>query len=150
MIKHLSLLLVSILLMSTVLVFGFSASTASAVVTENPQCLKSGSFLGFPYWYKYLDVVVEHDATSDIDICSAKMKGIKDVWLVVAACVELLIRVASMIATGFVIYGGVTYITSQGAPDKSKKAQGTIINAVIGLVMTVVATAVVSYVAGRF
>ncbi len=133
-----------------VAVFGLTTKTASAAPTENPTSCGDNSFLGLPYWYKYLEPVEEHDPVSDTDVCRAKLRGIKDVWLVVAACVELLIRLASMIAIGYIIYGGVSYVISQGVPDKTKKAQATVINAVIGLAISVVAAAVVSFIAGRF
>jgi hypothetical protein len=135
-----------------VTVFGLSTKTATAAPTANPTSCGENGFLGLPYWYKYLDPVeeLEPDPLTGENVCRAKLKGIKDIWLVVAACVELLIRLASMIAIGFMIYGGVSYVISQGAPDKTKKAQATVINAVIGLAISVVAAAVVSFIAGRF
>lgn len=123
---------------------------ARAETTNNPTDCGTNNFLGFPYWYKYIDQSREFDPVSNTYVCKLKLNGIKDVWLVAAAVIELLIRVASMIAVGMIIYGGVSYIISQGASDKSKQAQSTVINGVIGLVITVIAAAVVSFVAGRF
>ncbi|MDO8265401.1 MAG: hypothetical protein Q7T41_00495 [Candidatus Saccharibacteria bacterium] len=148
MIRSLGTIMITLILMF-ITVFGLMSKPVSAL-TPNPTCERSDSFLGFPYWFKYLDPVKEYDPVSKTDICRAKLNGIKDVWLIVAACVELLIKLSSMIAIGFIIFGGVSYIISQGAPDKTKKAQATAINAVVGLAISIVAAAVVSFIAGRF
>ena len=145
-----TILLIASFMFVWVAVFGLSTKTATAAPTANPTSCGENGFLGLPYWYKYLDPIEELDPLSGENVCRAKLKGIKDIWLVVAACIELLIRLASMIAIGFIIYGGVSYVISQGAPDKTKKAQATVINAVIGLAISVVAAAVVSFIAGRF
>lgn len=109
-----------------------------------------GNFFGLPVWYKYLDRQTTTDELTGAQVCDFKINGLSDVWLVVAAVIEILLRVSSMIAIGIIIYGGVSYVISQGAPDKTKKAQATVINAVIGLVLSVTAAAIVSFVAGRF
>ena len=64
--------------------------------------------------------------------------------------IDLLLRLSALIAVGFIVFGGVTYTISQGQPDKTKEALRTIINALVGLAIAVVATAFVSFVAGRF
>lgn len=118
-------------------------------------CTDSASwFLGLPTWYKYLDMAVvnghcevvgpmaevEEGAPSQIDWQKAS-------GYVGLAVLEILLRVAAMIAVGFVIYGGFRYITSQGEPDSTKAARQTILNAVIGLVIALLATAIVSFIA---
>lgn len=102
----------------------------------------SGSFLGFPTWYKYLQT------TLDTNGCSIRLSGVNDVWLVVAAIVEILLRIAAIAAVGFLLYGGFEYITSQAEPDKTNRAKSTIINALVGLVITILATVIINFVAG--
>lgn len=146
------LVIVALLFMSTFVGVGYANSqpvAAQGAPTAGCQDADNG-FFGFPTWYKYLDQQTSFDPTSGVDVCSAKLNGIQDVWLVVAAAIEILLRVATLIAIGFIIYGGVQYVLSQGAPDKAKVAQQTVINAIIGLTLSVVAAAVVSFVAGRF
>ena len=106
----------------------------------------------FPTWYKYLDSQTspDPDPLTGATVCQPKINGINDIWKVVAAVLELLLRLATLIAIGFVVYGGVTYTLSQGAPDKTKQALTTIIDALVGLVIAIVATALVSFIAGRF
>lgn len=103
-----------------------------------------GNFLVFPPWYKYLD-------SNGIDangLCTPKINGINDVWLIVAAVIEILLRVAAMAAIGYIIWGGFDYMTSQGEPDKTTKARQTIINALVGLVIAILATVVINFIAG--
>jgi hypothetical protein len=66
------------------------------------------------------------------------------------ALFEDLLRVAGMLAIVFIIYGGIRYITSQGEPETTKSARGTIINALIGLAITVAAAATIQFIANSF
>jgi len=101
---------------------------------------KGGSFLGFPTWYKYLPCNGGVPALTNIN----------DIWLIVAAITEILLRVAGLVAVIMVIYGGIQYITSQGEPDKTTKARSTIINSLTGLTIAILAASLVAFVAGRF
>jgi hypothetical protein len=71
-----------------------------------------------------------------------------DVWLIVAAIIEILLRAASIVAVVVVIYGGVEYIISRGEPDKTNKARWTILNAAIGLAISILAAVIVNFIAG--
>ena len=104
-----------------------------------------GGFLGFPTWYSYLDGVYDAQGA-----CIPKINGLADIWLILAAVIEMLLRVAALAALVFVIYGGVKFITSQGESEKTAAARQTVLNALGGLVLAVSAAAVVSFVAGRF
>lgn len=102
-----------------------------------------GSFFGFQKWYQYLDGV--KDTTGK---CVPSVEHLSDIWLIVAAIIEILIRVAAIGAVVMIIYGGFTYVSSQGEPDATKKAKDTITNALIGLVVAIMAAAFVSFIAG--
>jgi ABC-type Fe3+ transport system permease subunit len=65
------------------------------------------------------------------------------------AIIEILLRIATIVSLGYVVYGGFRYITSQGEPDATKSARQTIINAMIGLVIALLATGIVAFVANR-
>lgn len=113
-------------------------------------CKPRGSFFGMPTWFKYLNGDSVTDEGTGITSCSVRLNGLSDIWKIVAAVVELLLRFASLISIGFVVFGGILYTVSQGQPDKTKQALRTIINALIGLAIAIVATAIVSFIAGRF
>lgn len=94
-------------------------------------------FLGFPVWWKYL----QHPG------CQPQIQSLSDVWLIVAAIIEIALRIAAIVAVIFIIYGGFSYTTSQGDPDGTSKAKSTLVNALIGLAISVTAAAIVSFIA---
>jgi len=113
------------------------------------------SFLSFPHWYQYLSgtlqptVAVSVANPNGLPMCTPLLASLADTWLVVAAIIEILIRVAALMAVAFVMYGGVSYMLSQGEPDKTAQARRTIVNALIGLALAISAAAIIAFVAGR-
>lgn len=104
-----------------------------------------GGFLEFPHWYEYLGGTYDaHGA------CIPSIQGIFDVWLIVMAIIEILLRVAAILAVFFVIYAGVSYITSQGDPEATSRAKSTLVNALLGMAVAVIAAAAVQFIAGSF
>jgi len=145
--------------------FNGAVASGSGQTTSNGQCDPKSSFFGFPTWYKYLKGDVQYlsfdgkvldPATDDvtgpgaIKTCTPHLNGLNDIWLIVAAVIEILLRVAALAAIVLVVWGGIQYVMSQGEPDKTNKARSTIINALIGLVIAIGAATFVSFVAGRF
>ena len=108
------------------------------------DCSSSGdpNFLIFPTWYHYLH------RTNINGLCSPQLSSLSDIWLVIAAVIEILLRVAALVAVVFVIWGAVTYITSQGEPDATNRARSTITDALIGLLISISAAALVAFIAG--
>jgi hypothetical protein len=119
--------------------FQFVTSFAAAVAGSCAH----GSFLNFPTWYEYLP-----GQTDGSGICTPQIVGLSDVLLIGAAVLDILLRVAAIAAVVYIIYGGIMYTTSQGEPDKTQKAKMTIINALGGLVIAIMATAIVTFLAG--
>lgn len=113
-------------------------------------CQPKGSFFGLPTWYKYLDGQNVTDAALNTTSCTPIISSINDVWLIVLAIIDLLLRVAILAAIGFVLVGGVKFMVSQGQPDKIKSALTTLVNALIGLTIAVAAATLVSFVGGKF
>lgn len=54
----------------------------------------------------------------------------------------------AIMAVGFIVYGGISYITSNGSPDKAKKALRTLIFAAVGLVVVILAAVITNFVMG--
>jgi len=102
-------------------------------------------FFGLPTWYSYL--TCQKDAQGHL---VPIITGPADVWLILAAVIDILLRLSALIAIGFVVYGGVQYTTSQGQPDATAKARNTIISALVGLAIAISAAAMVAFIAGRF
>lgn len=153
-------LLVGLIIIVSMFVAGnvFVAPKARAEVA--PGCGKS--FLGLPPWYKYLDVgprtvqVENQKVGSYTDPCAINGPSDNGQFLfdkaiprVILAVIDIMLRIAGMVTVAFVIYGGFRYMTSQGEPDALKQAQGTIINALIGLAIAVLSVSIVSFVGGN-
>lgn len=104
------------------------------------SCATKHNFLGLPTWYKYLD------KTDVAGQCTVKFIFPQDISKIALVLIEILLRIAAMLAVGFIIYGGYRYILSQGEPDQANAARSTIINALIGLVIAVSATLIISFI----
>jgi hypothetical protein len=104
------------------------------------ESCKSG-FFGLPSWYQYLKL------GNDCQVVDFTVPG--DLILVALAIIDILIRLAGLVAVFFVIIGGIQYATSQGNPDDATKARNTIVNALIGLALTIVAVSFVSFLGSK-
>jgi len=112
-------------------------------------------FLGIPPWYKYL--VSSGRMVANNGICEvvggfkwqAGGGKVSDIVLIIMGVLDILLRVAGLVAVGFIIYGAIQYITSDGEPSKSKDAQSTIINALIGLIIALIATTTVGFLGSK-
>jgi hypothetical protein len=146
-------ILLLIFMTFNLMLLGFSVEKAYANHVP-PRAATAGecesSFFGLPSWHKYVEKRIIHSPLTDTELCEVDLDGIGDVWFVAAAAIEILLRIAALISIGFIVYGGVLYVISQGAPDKTKQAEQTVINAIVGLAVAIAATAIVSFVAGRF
>ncbi len=60
--------------------------------------------------------------------------------------INVVLFVLGLIAVAFIIYGGVKYATSAGDAAKVTSAKNTIMYAVIGLIVAILAYAIVSFV----
>lgn len=139
-----------VFIISFLAMLGMMVSVLPATAFAANCSNRSGALLGLPTWYHYLTVTTDSSGGCSIEL---PKNGDQTDWgqtlgRIGLAVVEILLRLAAIISVGFVIYGGYRYILSQGEPDAIKRAQGTILNAVIGLVITIFATAIVGFVGG--
>lgn len=103
-----------------------------------------------PTWYRYLEKDEAKSAlTGQCEVKFDLMKGGTfdggDILLIGLSVIDILIRIAALVAVGYVILGGIKYITSQGSPENTKEAQNTILHALIGVAIAVFAAAVVAF-----
>jgi hypothetical protein len=104
-------------------------------------CTKASNFLAFPNWDSYLQCSSNG---------SPQLTSLSDIWLILAAVIEILLRIATLAAVGVIIYAGIKYSTSQGNPEETGKALNTIISAAVGLVICIFAAVIVTFIAGSF
>jgi hypothetical protein len=116
-------------------------------LADTVRCVPGKDFAGqvisifkFPTWYQYLncETVAGH--------LTPKVVFPDSIYKILLAVIEIMLRIAALLAVGFVIYGGFRFILSQGEPEQANSARSTVINALIGLVIAVMATAIVSFV----
>jgi len=152
--KKLRLILASlfaIMMLATPLQAG--AASAAEVRPCDPTLSDKGQFLGIPHWYEYLksgkqlyvNGIADGPCTPQLIETDGGGVTLLDFWLIALAVIGILLRLTGIIALFMVIYGGFKYITSQGNPDATKGARETIINAFIGIVITIIAAASVNF-----
>lgn len=126
-----------------------SNPTPSGSGSVAEQCSKT--FLGLKPWFAYLPDNAFTSGTCNIDNFSLLGGNGENSQLlpVVLAVSDDLVRIAGLVAVAFVITGGIQYVTSNGEPDKTKRARETIINALVGVVIAIIAASVVSFIGGR-
>lgn len=69
---------------------------------------------------------------------------------VIANAINLLFVVAAMLALGFLIIGGVKWLTSQGEKEGITKARETIVAAVVGLIIIFLSYLIVNFLLNLF
>lgn len=69
-----------------------------------------------------------------------------DLWGIVNTIINVILAIVGVIAVIMIIFGGIQYSTSAGDPGKVKKAKDTILYGVIGLVIALLAFAIVNFV----
>lgn len=59
--------------------------------------------------------------------------------------INIVISIAAAIAVLFIVIGGLRYVVSSGDPQKTSRAKDTIIYAVVGLLVCIIAEAIVAF-----
>jgi type IV secretion system pilin len=125
-----------------------NAITSFAAVNCAPR-----QFFGLPSPYEYFTATYN----SKVGVCELNVDLIKAggglntsaISLLMLAILDIILRLAALVTVGYIIYAGVQYVTAQGEPDKAKRALNTIINASIGLGITIISAATVSFIGHR-
>lgn len=119
------------------------AATATLVPSTSMAACSNGSLLTLPTWYRGLQ-------ESDCSIMSPeKAGGIGPfIWKIVLNIIDILLNLTAYLAVGYIIFGGFKYMLASGSADGISKAKTTIMNAVIGLVISIAAIAIVNLIAG--
>lgn len=106
------------------------------------QCnLGFGNFLFFKPW----DACLPHDANG-----VPQLQNLNSIWLVALTVLEDAIRAAGYAAAGFLTWGGIKYLKSQGDPGQINEARLVIFNALFGLLLAMISIAIVNFITGAF
>ena len=128
------------ILLYLMIVLGVAMMPAGAVMADDGGC--GGSFLGLRPWYQGLtdgDCEVKINQGDDVS---------EKVWKIVMNVLFNLFVVVGYLAIGFIMYGGYTYLLARGDPGKIEKGKKTLVSAISGLIIAVLASAIVSFIGG--
>lgn len=81
-----------------------------------------------------------------------KVGGLPDVAandVKVKAILTVVFTITGALAVLFFVIGGMRYISSQGEPQEIAKAKSTLIYAIIGLLVSILAVSIVGFVLGK-
>lgn len=109
------------------------------------------TFFGLYPWYHYLNAAGKLDSACNMTSFTP-LGGVgqqSDILLIGLAVVDDLLRVAGVVAVGYVIYAGIKYVISQGSPEEVTKAKSTLLNALLGLAIAMVAVAFISFIGNK-
>lgn len=116
-----------------------TVAVPQTAVAANDSC--NGGFLGFPAWYRGL---TNADCTIKTPSDSGGLSGF--IWHIVLNCIEIALVAVSYIAAFLVLYGGFLFIISRGNPEGAARARMTILDAIIGLVISMASVALINFV----
>ena len=97
-------------------------------------------FFFLPPWWKYVGLKAD---------CSVNFVGIKDIWLVGLAILDMLLRLAGFLAVISIIIAGVSYMTAAGNAEKTTSARKRIINSLVGLFIAMTAAGLVAFIGNK-
>lgn len=121
-------------------VVGVVATSSAMLMPANTA--NAASFLDIPAWYDGLA-----DSSGKIDL---QGKEIGTVVIIVALNItDIALRLAGIVAVGFVIWGGIQYILARGEPNGVANGKKTLTHAIVGLIIAIASSAIVGFISGR-
>lgn len=126
--------------MKTFLAAGLFFSLVSAPAPVLAAC-GGPSFFFIEHWSTALPCVNDNPAIENLreDLVSLAL------W-----AVDSILKLSAYIAVGFIIWGGIKYIKSQGDPSEMASAKNTITQAIVGLVICIASVVIVQFVQDAF
>ena len=140
----------------------FASVVGGTVVTvANPTantyaaatCTNAKGFLTLPVWYRGLNVSTGDCSIIDPSQLNTAINGSNNglsnfIWRVVLNIMDMALQLVGYIAVGFVLYGGFTMIISSGSPEVMARGRKTILEAIIGLVISIGSVGIINLVMG--
>jgi len=145
------LVVVAISLVVVLVALGIFSQPTKASHAGDPKDLHgcATDVLGIPVWYKYLKI--ERDSVTDACEVVAPDGLLADniPWLIAAAVLEILLRIATYVVVIMVFWGGYQILASSGTPEAVAGGRDKIMNGIIGLIIAIMAISVVSYISSE-
>jgi hypothetical protein len=132
------------------------AIPAPVIVADQADACTKG-FFGLRPWYYYMGNELDNkcgvkcfnifvQAQGNPNECGETKSDIPGIAL---AIIDDLLRVAGLVAIFFVIMGAFEYVASRGNAERAASAQSTILAALTGLAISLVAVAFISFLGNR-
>jgi hypothetical protein len=127
----------ALILMSSFGLLMAAPQTAAAIDKSCP------TFMVFKAWYCGLA-----DSNGDIGpVTTDGSSGTKlsvFIWTIVANVIDDVFRLVGLVAAGYIIWGGYQYMLARGDSSKIANAKNTIMRAITGLIIAILASAIVN------
>jgi hypothetical protein len=158
--------LVCLAVLAAGLLFGKPASAAAlpaptVFAASKADACNSVGFFGLEPWYHFMpdsEIGVNKIGDAPADNCGIKCFNLfvqnapndcgetaSDVPGVILAIVDDLLRVSAIVAVVFILIGSFQFVGSRGNSERTAGAQSTILSALTGLAIALVAVALVSF-----
>ena len=108
------------------------------------------TFFGIPSWCRGL--VNESDGNIDFPVLNSGSQDSlqKFIWTVVGNISDGIFRIIGVVSVAFIIWAGYQYMIALGDSGKMARAKTTLANAIIGLVISILASSIVNLIMGVF
>ena len=131
-------------------VVAFTAAPMATAQSSGGGSNCNARFLTAPPWYRG---VTDENCNVSLESVNENIElgGRVGPFLLIVGLniVEIMMHLVAYISVGYIIFGGFKYMTSAGSQDGSVKARKTITNAVIGLIISLIAVGVITFIVGR-
>ena len=116
-------------------------------------CTNAKGFLTLPVWYRGLNPSAGDCSIIDPNklypITGGNSYGLSHfIWQIVLNIMDMALQLVGYVAVGFILYGGFTMIISSGAPEVMAKGRKTILDAIIGLIISIGSVGIINLVMG--
>ncbi|MEI6850958.1 MAG: hypothetical protein WCK26_03255 [Candidatus Saccharibacteria bacterium] len=128
--------------------FGGSLMTVAIPQTTFAVVECNSGFLGFPAWYRGLTYMDNTGNACAIEGPDPKKEDSLSIfiWHIVLNVLEIAIVATAYVSAFYTLYGGFLFITSRGNPEGAAKARSTMLQAVIGLIISLIAVGAVNFI----
>ncbi len=96
--------------------------------------------------FLFASVVFAGELEVGLEYAEGTGLGTQDIRITIANIIRAALGFLGILAVGIILYGGFIYMTSAGNPEKIEKAKKILINAVIGLLIILMAFAIASFI----